>query len=142
MPNTEQLLYQSDKWLYPVLESLFHKVPVPKACNFVKKRLQHMCFPVDKFLRTPILKNICVRLLLNYFRKWLYETFTVWNVSKYGVFSVPYFPAFGLNTERYEVSLCIQSECGKIRTTKISVFRHFSRSVCFWKVAIKTILTQ
>ena len=26
-------------------------------------------------------------------------SFTVWNVSKYGVFSVPYFPAFGLNTE-------------------------------------------
>ena len=27
-----------------------------------------------------------------------------------------HFPAFGLNTERYEVSLCIQSECGKMRT--------------------------
>ena len=24
-------------------------------------------------------------------------------MSKYGVFSGPYFPAFGLNTERYEV---------------------------------------
>ena len=30
--------------------------------------------------------------------------------------SGPYFPAFGLNTERYSVSLRIQSECGKIRT--------------------------
>ena len=28
----------------------------------------------------------------------------------------PYFPAFGLNTERYGVSLCIQSEYGKMRT--------------------------
>ena len=30
------------------------------------KRLQHRCFPVkfEKFLRTPILKNICERLLL------------------------------------------------------------------------------
>ena len=27
-----------------------------------------------------------------------------------------YFPAFGLNTERYFVTLRIQSECGKIRT--------------------------
>ena len=27
-----------------------------------------------------------------------------------------YFPAFGLNTERYSVSLRIQSECRKIRT--------------------------
>ena len=31
-------------------------------------------------------------------------------------YSGPYFPAFGLNTERYSVSLHIQSECGKIRT--------------------------
>ena len=28
----------------------------------------------------------------------------------------PYFPAFGLNTKRYSVSLRIQSEYGKIRT--------------------------
>ena len=27
----------------------------------------------------------------------------------------PYFPAFGLNTERYGVSLRIQSECKKMR---------------------------
>ena len=33
-------------------------------------------------------------------------------------FSDPNFPAFGLNTERYGVSLRIQSECGKIRTRK------------------------
>ena len=31
-------------------------------------------------------------------------------------YSGPYFPAFGLNTERYGVSHHIQSECGKIRT--------------------------
>ena len=31
-------------------------------------------------------------------------------------FSGPYFPAFGLNTERYSVSLRTQSECGKIWT--------------------------
>ena len=32
--------------------------------NFIKKRLQHKCFPVhiEKFLRTPILKNICQQL--------------------------------------------------------------------------------
>ena len=35
-----------------------------KGCNF--KRLQFRCFPVNiaKFLRKPILKNICKRLLL------------------------------------------------------------------------------
>ena len=37
-------------------------------------------------------------------------------------FSAPYFPAFGLNAERYEVSLRIQSKRGKIRTRKNSVF--------------------
>ena len=39
-------------------------------------------------------------------------------MSKYGAFSGPYFPAFGLNAERYAVSLCIQSKCKKIRTRK------------------------
>ena len=35
--------------------------------NFIKKRLQHRSFPVKfaKFLRTPILKSICERLLLH-----------------------------------------------------------------------------
>ena len=56
------------------------------------------------------------------------KTFTAWKVSKYGVFSGPYFPAFVLNTERYFVSLRIQSECGKIWTRKNSIFGHFSRS--------------
>ena len=36
------------------------------ACNFIKKRFQPRCFPVKfaKFLRTPILKNICERIPL------------------------------------------------------------------------------
>ena len=46
-------------------------------------------------------------------------------MSKYGVISGPYFPAFGLNTERY---VRVQSECGKIRTRSYSVFGHFSCS--------------
>ena len=36
----------------------------------------------------------------------------IWN------FSGPDFPAFGLNTERYALSLLSQSECGKIWTRK------------------------
>ena len=33
---------------------------VVHTCNFIKKRLEHRCFPMNfaKFLRTPILKNI------------------------------------------------------------------------------------
>ena len=52
-------------------------------------------------------------------------------MSEYGIFSGPYFPAFGLNTKRYSVSLRIQSECGNIRTRKNSVFGHSSCSVSF-----------
>ena len=58
-----------------------------------------------------------------------------WKVSKYGVFSVPYFLAFELNTERY-LSLRIQPECGKVRTTKNSVFEHFSRSGWHQRVSL------
>ena len=51
----------------PALESLFNKIAGLKACNFIKKRFQHRSFPVNiaKFLRKPILKNICKRLLLS-----------------------------------------------------------------------------
>ena len=45
-------------------------------------------------------------------------------------YSGQYFPAFGLNTERYFISLCIQSEYGKIRTRENCIFGHFSRSSC------------
>ena len=40
-------------------------------------------------------------------------------------YSGPHFPAFGLNTKRYSVSLRIQSECGKMRT-RIAPNRRFS----------------
>ena len=45
-----------------MFESLFNKVADYQACNFIKKSLQHRCFPVNivKFLRTPILKFIIV----------------------------------------------------------------------------------
>ena len=33
-------------------------------------------------------------------------------------FSGPYFPALRLNTKKYFISLRIQSECGKIQTSK------------------------
>ena len=38
-----------------------------KACNFIKKRFQYRCFLVNfaKFLRTPLLKNICEPLPLH-----------------------------------------------------------------------------
>ena len=40
----------------------------PEACNFIKKRLWHRCFPVNfaTFLRSPFLQNTSGRLLLFY----------------------------------------------------------------------------
>ena len=56
---------------------IFHKVLQTRplmngleACNFIKKRLQLRCFPLNfaKFLRTPILKNICEWVLLRFLK--------------------------------------------------------------------------
>ena len=42
-----------------MLKSPFKKVAALKTSYFIKKRLQHRCFPMNnvKFLRTPISKN-------------------------------------------------------------------------------------
>ena len=47
------------------MESVFNKAPDLRACNFMVKKLQHRCFPVNftKFFRIPILKSTCERLL-------------------------------------------------------------------------------
>ena len=50
---------------------------------------------------------------------------TAWKVSKYGVFSGPYFPVFGLNTGIYAVNLRIQSEYRKMRTRKTPYLETF-----------------
>ena len=44
----------------PMLESLFNKAAGLQVCTFIKKILQHRCFPmiIAKFLRIPILENI------------------------------------------------------------------------------------
>ena len=53
-------------------------------------------------------------------------------------FSGPYFPKFGLNTERYRASLRIPSKYGKTRARKNSVFGHFSHSVIIRKIVKRT----
>ena len=46
--------------------------------------------------------NLALKLRDLFFR--LNKILTAWKVSKCGAFSGPYFPAFGLNTERYVFS--------------------------------------
>ena len=50
------------------------------------------------------------------------------NIVRIQSYSGPYFSAFGVNTEKYRVSLRIQSKSGKIGN-RITPNRHFSRSV-------------
>ena len=52
----------------PVLEPSFNRLAGFKTCKFLKKRLQHRCFPVNigKFLRTLILMKICEQPLLQF----------------------------------------------------------------------------
>ena len=63
----------------PMLDFLFNKVEVLKACNFIK-RDSNIGVPVNiaKFLKTPILKNICERLLMQMFNP-LSSNFTKWS---------------------------------------------------------------
>ena len=58
-------------------------IKLQQACNFIKRRLQDRCFPVNiaKILKTPILKNSCKRLLLNFL------LFFVWLFFRFGVHS-------------------------------------------------------
>ena len=52
---------------------------------------------------------------INSFYSWSSKNDCVKSVCIRGYFG-PHFPIFELNTERYGVSLRIQSECGKMRT--------------------------
>ena len=53
-----------------MLDSLFNKAAGLQACNFIKTRLHHKCFPVNiaKVLRTPIQKIFCELLPLLFHR--------------------------------------------------------------------------
>ena len=63
-------------------------------------------------------------------------------MSKHGVFSGPYFPAFELNTEIYGVNLRIQSKCRKIWAGKNSVFAQFLHSEKEYQNAATKFLSE
>ena len=54
-----------------VLGRGWNKVAGRKTSKFIKKRIQHRCFPVNiaKFLLTPVFKDICVWLVLKIIKK-------------------------------------------------------------------------
>ena len=67
--STKTLLLQISQYSQktPAWESLVNQVASLQLCNFIKKRLQLKFFSmkIAKFLKRPILKKICERLLLN-----------------------------------------------------------------------------
>ena len=83
------------------LESPLNKVAGLKAWNFIKKRLQHRCFPVNiaKFLKAPFLKNIYLQTAISASLKIenynytipIYETIYFWKkfVSVFGEYIFP-----------------------------------------------------
>ena len=70
----------------------------------------------------------------------LHIPITAWKVPKHGVISGPYFPVFGLDTERYGVSPRIQFKYRQIRTRNNSVLGHISRSVFSYIIATPIII--
>ena len=76
-----------------------------------------------RYLRVK--KSFIIQDTGTFFLIFKHRAITAWKVSKYGVFSGLHFPAFRLNTQRYGVSLHIQSKWGKIRTRKNFLFTTF-----------------
>ena len=70
---------------------------IPLPIYFFSK--EHPLKASNRKTHIPLLINQFVSLIVLK----IDELFTAWRVSKYGVISGPYFPAFGLNTERYFV---------------------------------------
>ena len=79
-------------------------------------RQQPEMFTKVTYLKTRLIGSFLVTLLALHCIK--VSLFGVSIRSLFGVFMAPYFAVFGLNTQRYGVSLPIQSQCGKIRTRK------------------------
>ena len=66
-------------------------------------------------------------VICNSIYKWLVNDFMKDCMKRARIrsYSGPYFPVFGLNTERYSVYLCIQSECWKNTDQNNSEYGHF-----------------
>ena len=86
----------------------------------LKKRLRHKFFPTHfaKFFETDFYRTspgdcFCYFPFVRMAKGNLTHCVKSVHIRRY---SGPNFPAFGLNTERYSVSLRIQSKCGKMRT--------------------------
>ena len=97
------------------LSLLFMKIHSygPVIWRYVVRYLQS-CF---------VMFNSCYLSLFKYFKiNWSF--YIAWKVSKYGVFSDPYFPVFGLNTEYLSV---FSPNTGKYGPEKIRIWTLFTQ---------------
>ena len=72
-----------------------------------------------------------------YTNSWVWVIHTVWKVSKYGVISGPYFPTFGLNTERYKYLSVWSPNAGKYRpeiTPNLGTFHAVTQHCFQWVI--------
>ena len=101
-------------WLQTALKLLFRKCPNFNLleitnCNLNGKDLSwgilmEISHLLEFWCKIQYYNFLLYILWFNFgFQESLHEKCTAWKVSKYGVVSGPYFPAFGLNTERYSV---------------------------------------
>ena len=115
------LLYcYSDFWYYRSL--LYYRKFFKKSAK--KKNKLRTIYPkihnlgsnfTGSYKKKCVQQNCISENLLNILGVFVNEQHCVKSVHIWS-YSGPHFPAFGRNTERYGVSLRIQSECGKIQT--------------------------
>ena len=106
-------LFYTDKKSYPIFFT--HQMFLPDS--FHSKKRFHILWKkmfwntIRKTQRFKQVWNNILELKTCHY----VESVRIWSCSG------PYFPAFGLHTERFGVYLGIQSECGKIRTRKTPI---------------------
>ena len=113
------------KLFWKISQIFLRKKPTPHSLFFnIVEGLQNSLL-LEQVIGIQIIQTLQTR-------KYSYSCVKSVHASSY---SGPYFPAFGLNTERYGVSLRIQSKCAKLRTritpnTDISYAMYPSCSFC------------
>ena len=120
-----------------ILEKLYQNVFHQKGSNSLLKRiLMFSCFHSN--MSCKISSN---KIIIGSNKMITNTTPLRVKCQNTGLFSGPCFPAFGLNEERYSVSLRIQSECGKIWTRKkLRIWTLFTQCMCFFKISRKDTL--
>ena len=109
--------------------------------SIIRRYLKYLCSYTSVLVRIKQHEILDIRRYTKYLRS--IKSVRIWS------YSGPYFPTFRLNTERYGVSLRIQSECGKIqaRITPNTDTFHTVLSPCaiskyILKIAISQVTAQ